>query len=541
MQSKIVFSILLTLIGFFSFSQVKIGQWLDHLSYQYTNSVSKVDSKVYVSNGSGLAVYDERDNRLRKLTKIEGLSDVGVQLLRKNDYNNRLIVVYENTNIDVIKPNDDKDEIVNISDIKRKIIAGKKTINEIYFNDNLAYIACGFGIVVFDTDKLETKDTYYLGSASTNLEVYQVTKNDSALFAATSVGIYYGKIGTNLSFYQNWKPLNTGLASGPYNGIVNFNGTLITNYSEKLKSNTSLMDTLYNYTSSGWVKYTINGNYINSENKKLYDYSKYDKLLILDQFGLQEYTNTGLRLNYVTNYGFNFAQINDAFYENNNKFWLADQKDGLVKSGGAPWTPNEKISVNGPENNLVNDLDIKDGFLAVAPVYLGETFNSQYLRYTPNIYQDGEWSSYKNVIPDSVGDMNAVSIDPNNKDHVAFAAMGYGVVEVNLNQVQGIYTYGNSPLIGYNGTSDIRVTGVAFDKNSNLWMSITLGEKCLAVKKPNNTWTMLDFEQTVVQPYITKVIFDKYDQAWIILARGFGLMVYKDVNGLSQPNTSNTK
>ena len=118
MQSKKIISFIFIFFSLFSFSQVKIGQWLDHLSYSNTNSVSKVESKVYVSNGVGLAVFDERDNRIRKLTKIDGLSDVGIKLLRKNDNNNLLLVIYENTNIDVIKPNDEKDEIVNIADNK---------------------------------------------------------------------------------------------------------------------------------------------------------------------------------------------------------------------------------------------------------------------------------------------------------------------------------------------------------------------------------------------------------------------------------------
>jgi ligand-binding sensor domain-containing protein len=74
-----------------------------------------------------------------------------------------------------------------------------------------------------------------------------------------------------------------------------------------------------------------------------------------------------------------------------------------------------------------------------------------------------------------------------------------------------------------------------------LWASITLGKKCIAVKKTNNTWTLLDFEQFVVNPTVSKIIFDKQDQAWIVLPRNLGLMVYKDVNGLSQPNSSNTK
>ena len=541
MRIKINIFIFLIILKLVAFSQVKPGQWVDHLSYDYSNGVVKVGKTVYASNGFGLSKYDDFDNSIEKLTKINGLSDVGIKLLRKNDYNNKVMVIYNNTNIDVIEPDE---KIVNISDIKRKIIQGKKYINEVYFKDNFAYISCGFGIVVFDTDKLEIKDTYYLGDGISALEVYQVTKNDTAFFAATPSGIFYGKTNTNLSNYQNWKSLNNGIATGPYNAIVNLNGKIIINYSEKLKSNASLKDTLYELTNAGWMKYSINASYINSENKKLYEYSKYNKLLIIDQFGVAEYTSSGTRLIYLSDYGFNdglYAKISDVYFENNNLYWVADENHGLIKSGGGPWALNERIKLNGPSHNLVNDLDIKDGKLVVAPVDLGEVFNSQYQKYRANIYENSEWRSLKNEFPDSIRDVNAVSIDPNNKEHIAFACMASGVVDFNNNKIQGVYTYGNSPLVGINGGSDIRVTGVSFDKNSNIWASITLGKKCIAVKKPNNSWTLLDFEQFVVQPTISKIMFDKSDQAWIILPRNVGLMIYKDVNGLSQPNTSNTK
>ena len=138
MLSKNKLLILLISINLYAFSQVKVGQWVDHLSYNYTNSVSKVGNTVYVSNGQGLAKYNTTDNSIEKMTKIDGLSDVGVQLVRKCDANDALIVIYSNTNIDVIKPDG---SIINISDIKRKSITGNKTINEVYFKGTFAYIA----------------------------------------------------------------------------------------------------------------------------------------------------------------------------------------------------------------------------------------------------------------------------------------------------------------------------------------------------------------------------------------------------------------
>ena len=436
MQVKNIFLLFFLIIGFSSFSQVKIGEWRDHLSYKYANSVTKVGSIVYASNGSGLLKYNEGDNSVEKLTKINGLSDVGVKLLRKNESNNVVLVVYENTNIDIITSDE---RIINFSDIKRKIIQGKKTINEVYCSGNLAYISCGFGIIVYDTEKNEVKDTYYLGNGISNLEIYQVTKNDTAIFAATPIGVFYGTIGKNLSNYQNWLPVNSGLASGPYNSVVNFNGKIITSYSEKLKSNISLKDTLYELTNTGWTKYSINPYFIGNEIRKMYSDSKNSKLFIIDQYGnLAQFDTNGQRTNYITDYGFDDAEINDGYYDN-TKYWVADNRYGLTQTFGA-FSTNERIGINGPDNNSVNDLDIKDGKLTVAPVNLGETFDSQYLMYKPNIYEDGEWRKIN--VPDSIRDLNAVSIDPNNKDNVAYASRSYGILDTKPDQIACVFTYG---------------------------------------------------------------------------------------------------
>lgn len=515
----------------FSFSQVKIGQWADHLSYSYANSVAKVGSIVYVSNGQGLAKYNDSDNSIQKLTKIEGLSDVGISVIKKSDYNDVLIIVYQNSNIDIIKSDG---SVVNISDLKRKIVPGKKNINEVYIKDNIAYLSCGFGIILIDTEKLEIKDTYQIGNGVSFKEVYQTTKTDTAIFAATESGVYYGVVSKNLSNYQNWKSLNTGITAGPYNNIVNFNGLIIANYSARLASNISLADTIFQFNGINWSKYPYK---TNSENKKIYDYSKYGKLLILDQWGLADYTSTGITGDYITTYGFDNASINDGFYENNGNFWLADNRNGLIKSKGA--FNHEKIVLNGPSHNLAKDLAIQDGHLAVAPINLGPTFSYVYNGQKPNLYQNKEWSALSSI-PDTIGDLNCVAIDPKDKTHIAFGSMGQGVVELKNNQFTNIYNTTNSPLIGYAGSNQLWLTGINFDANSNLWALNSGSARSVAVKK-GSTWTNLNFDNIISKPTLSHVIFDKNNQAWIIVARGGGLMVYKDVISLTQPNTSNTK
>ncbi len=531
MQSKKSFLVLFLFLSYFSFSQYKIGQWVDHLSYNNANSVAKVGNLVYVSNGFGLATYNTEDNSVEKLTKINGLSDIGVKLLRKNEYNNYLLVVYDNTNIDVIKPDG---KIINVSDIKRKIIQGKKNINEVHFKGHLAYIACGFGIIVFDTQKMEVKDTYYLGTAQSNLEVNQVTTTDTAIFAATPSGIFYGKISENLSYYQNWKSLHQGIPSGAYNSIVNFKGLILANYS---KPNKLLADTIYQFNGASWRKYPYKSN---STNKKLYDYSSYNKLLVNDQWGVSVINTDGTSPNFTSNYGFDNAMINDVCYEADLKLWFADARYGLIKSSGyGPYYPNEPITLEGAYNNFSKDLDAMDDILALAPIDLGETYDAQYNNSKASIFSDYSWK-YVSPTP-NIPDINSVSIDPRDKNHIAFGCMNSGIMEVKDGNVKAVYNTTNSPLQGIGGGSDLRVTGVSYDKNSNLWASITFGSRAISVLKNNNTWAHLDFSSIISSPTISKIIFDKTNQAWIVLPRNTGLMVYKDVLGLSKPNSSNTK
>jgi hypothetical protein len=122
------------------------------------------------------------------------------------------------------------------------------------------------------------------------------------------------------------------------------------------------------------------------QHKKILDFSYKNRLLIIDQFGAAIYNNQNSRINYLTNYGFDNASINEVFYDNDDLLWVADSRYGLIKSGGANWSPNEQIAVNGPKNNFSNDIEIKDGTLMVAPINLGPTFTNQFRYIKPNIY-----------------------------------------------------------------------------------------------------------------------------------------------------------
>lgn len=522
-------------------AQVKVGQWTDHLNYSNAVSVVKAGSLVYCSNGSGLVKYNTDDNSVEKLTKINGLSDVGVKLLRYNAANQMVVVVYENSNIDLIKDG----TITNFPDIERKTITGDKTINEIHFDGNIGYISCAFGIIKLDLNRIEVKDSYFFGNSGSYFNVNQVTSNDTCLMAATDSGVYVGRSNRLLTNFSNWRKVQ-GLPKGPYNAIVKYDSRILVNYSERRKSDQSLKDTLYQFNGTGWGYFGQKP--FGYEIKRLYDYSNIGRLLMIDQNGAMLLNPSNNNESSVNSYDLNtYAYVNDVFYEDRlpeyRMFYIADARRGLVKSYGNYPEPSIGIPVNGPNTSLANDLEVKEGNLYVASTYLGDLWNNQFNTPYMNVYQNETWTSFYSAMVDTLLDFNCVAIDKNDKTHVAFGSWNKGVVEVRKNIPQRVFATPNSPLgVAFGSVRDNRVGGLAYDYNSNLWVSSSLNNNFLSVLRKGGSWINFDFSLFFSNnPNSGKLMVDKNNQVWIQLARGIGLMVYKPGDTFGAPNYNNTK
>lgn len=175
MKFKIVLTFLFFSVEVISgFSQPVIGAWTDYQSYAHAINVVDAGDKVYCVTEGGLFSYNKTDNSIQKMSGINGLSDVGIQRIAYSKENNLLLITYQNANVDLLIGT----QIFNLADIKRKQIGSDKTINNVLFVGNLAYLSCGFGIVVIDLDGKEIKDTYFIGQEGAYVNV-----NDMAMTA----------------------------------------------------------------------------------------------------------------------------------------------------------------------------------------------------------------------------------------------------------------------------------------------------------------------------------------------------------------------
>ena len=209
-MNKLGLFFFLTILYFNSSAQLANEAWRVHLPYQSNNAITAVGSKLYAGSASGLFTVDVTTGEIERLSKIQGYSDVEVKFVKHQVELGQTIIIYQNTNIDIIDHKSNR--IVNIPDIFMKQIIGEKAINGICFYEEHAYLACSFGIVVIDLNKKQIIDSYQnLGVGGSNLAFNTLSIYQGAIFASAADGIYKASLSaTNLSDFNFWaKEINS--------------------------------------------------------------------------------------------------------------------------------------------------------------------------------------------------------------------------------------------------------------------------------------------------------------------------------------------
>jgi len=195
-------------------SDIAIGEWESHLPYQRTQRVTQSSEKAYYATAESVFIFDKEERSVDFLTKIEGLSETGIQNILYDEVNDQLIVAYFNGVFDIVT----EDEIYRVSDIKDKSeLQGDKLIYDMYIqNGQLLYLATGFGLVEFDLTSFEFGFTMELSQRIDKVDgegnevMILLASDDSDL---TPEGAYVLDVtSTNApGFFQEWKKLDEGL------------------------------------------------------------------------------------------------------------------------------------------------------------------------------------------------------------------------------------------------------------------------------------------------------------------------------------------
>lgn len=506
--------ILLTIFAFGWQSQLQarlpIGEWQAFMAYDKASACTFFNGKVYAVSEGSLFSYDPEDGDIRTFDIVYPMSDVGITHLTACPSQKKLLIIYENGNIDLM---DEQEEVYNITDFKNSNVTDK-TINNVDVKGNKAYMATNFGIVVLDIAKQVISTTYTLDK-----EIVATTVQDDYLMAATAPGdgLYYGKLTDNLLEKDNWT-------------------RMMTNTFTLLKT---VKETIYA---------CIPGHALLTVDPVKHSY----ELLIKDNFTFLKEVNGKLLAGnsagklYIFDSPKQYKQVNipkemtDIAY-GNTTYWLANTNEklsGYKLDENELQLTTEPIELNAPRRNLFYQMFMHNGKLYTCGggIYL----NRYNLPGTIQVLNpQNSWHIYQEEgITDISGkkyqDITSLAVDPHNDSHVFASSAGEGVYEFLQGKLVNIHTPSNSSISSdYRYPDIIRVNGLAYDNDNNLWALCAKADSSISILTKDNRWIKLYHKGIHQISALRGTFFDQRGWMWAVTP-------HYDDNGVFMLNTNGT-
>ena len=506
MNPKLLLFFLLVSISTVATSQsdLRIGQWKDHLPYNGGTTVTQSETRVYYGTEFAiLSIFKSDTSKVEFFSKVDGLSDAGPSWLKYHPGLKTLIIGYKNGNIDLL----DTNGITNINDLERNTsIQGDKSIRKIYIDDgSLAYMSTSFGLVILNLVTGQFTSTVF-----TNTGVNGFTIHDGKYYVATDKGVYcYNpNSGQIIEDFSNWLKI-------PIQGLpVNYISADVATFQGKL------------YAGGGADLYKWNG----SEFEKLYEKEGF-------------FHENGI---------FCAARPTYSIEDETGRIWYADEYPPF-RLAQNNFTPCDDLIYNTPYSGSVSEMEVKNGILYVATGGVSESYSYATNKDGFYTFDRMKWETYNqfNTPELATGDLeNFFRILPHPTENKFYVGSFYGgVVEYDYETFK-VYNDTNSSLQGAVGDeARERVAGMAFDEGRNLWISNYLAPRPLSVLKADGTWKSFDFPCTNITN-VSQLVVDQRGYKWITLySRSAGLVVYDDGGTIDnesddrciQLSTSNTE
>lgn len=504
MNTRIILALLLSAVAASlpAKAQLMNGQWREHLSYNNVRQIIEAKNRIYCATDGGIFFLDKADNTLTKVSKINGLTDVNIRSFAWDSISDIFIIAYDNSNIDIV----DKGKVYNMPDILNKQISAKKTIYSIAIHNRLAYLACGFGVVVLDYQRKEFSDTYIFGPQANYIEVYDIAFTADSLYAATTQGLYSASQSEpNLVDYSKWREIAVEGFSGRSVRFVEATNNEVFTYGESM---------LRKYSNGSW------------KNVRRFWNSVFSVSLIADSI----YVAVIDRLYAMDKNG----NVGFAADGKNNTFFMADS-EGTYWIGGNPFglgrlTETGEIFYSIPDGPAFNIPFFISIYNSSVWVGAGNDQIPWTYRGGSNL-ESGKWSNYTRYTIDgldNVMNFGRIAIDPANPRHVFASSIRQGLIELLDGEVLNFYRDTNSILESIpNYPQDTRIMGMRYDNQGNLWMAAALNNRPFYVIPPNGSIKKLAY--TMEPSHMNDLWPMSNGQKWVCCAAE-GLLVFTDNN-----------
>lgn len=477
--------------------------WTGYFSYNAIKDVSNSSTQVFGAAQNAYFKKDINSSDITKVSTIDGLSGQDItQILHSETYHKTIIGHADGL---IIIVNDIDGSMLNVVDILNKatVPPDKKGINHFMEYQGKIYISTDFGVCVYNLSNMEFGDTYYLGPNGANIEVYQSTVfNNEIYVTANNYGILKASISNpNLIDFNQW----TMVASGNWLFVESTSTKIITQ---------STNGFLYSSTGGGFqVEFFL------PDISKDARYVGGNIIFTLPQV-VKVFDNQLNPIATINNTNGEFGSFSCAT-QINNKVYIGTTLKGLQEVNLSNTTVFNSNSPDGPDRNRVFGVKaFSNGIWTVFGDY-SVSYNPYGLdSYGVSKFQTNQ--GWKTIDYTQLFDAKSISrafVNPKNEKEVYLSSYYSGLLKVDDDVPTQIYNASNSSMVTIPGQvpDDLRVGEIAQDKNGNIWLTNSLVNSPLHVRKASGQWQSytLPCVQNIGSNSYKGLIIDKNGTKWI--------------------------
>jgi streptogramin lyase len=512
-------------------NSLSIGQWRSHLPYNLGRVVTQSAEKIYFATEWSIVTVDKVDESVDFVSKVDGLSNVGIQLIRYNPGSETLIVVYTNSVIDLVKP----DGVFTMNQIRNfDNLVGEKTIYDIFIeNDSTALLGTSYGVSRINTNRNEFAFTTFTG-----IPVRGVHRYNEQIYLATDEGLYRaGTNNINLADFSQWEYLdqNEGFP-------LDYSSRHLASYQGNLYAD--INDTVFVISEQPLQKFQYEEGY-----EVAYLSAEGNHFLI----GLNCISGcSGPRVKYVDANGQEgfiaqscVGRPVNAVEDEQGRIWFGDGFRGYRRVNQLDDENCTVRNYNSPYSEDNREFAIYDNQLWMVAGGVNQTFSNRFLDHGFASFIDGRWSIYnrftrdelkgplKDDPSDDMLDFLTITVHPDNG--IVYAGSFYeGLIEFD-GETMIQYDENNSTLGNAVGdASRTRISGLAFDEENNLWVSNHSAERPLSVLKADGTWQ--SFAPSCRQEEIHQLEVDQNGFKWMVVNNSVAGVILFDEGELDNPS-----
>ena len=450
--------------------------WEVHTSFRETTAITALDDAIWAGTSGGVYRYDLATGEKSRYTVAEGLHGVSVTSIAFDEQNDVLWVGYADGVLDRV--NVINGTVRSFYDIQRNDRFPTRGVNRLVVHGDLLYVLTQFGIVVYDTDRLEVRDTYSqlgtgatAGASVTDMIWHDIDGEDHLVVTTSEQLVAAPAQSANLQDPAAWRTL----------AETDGAGTLL--------SVSAWRDDIYVGAANGVYVWSadigMRLNQVRQANDVRSLVAADGRLYAADRFAVTEISGSGSARRVILD-GRSAPRTLDA---RDGLLWVGDGEAGAAAvpipfpaDAGVPEIVD--IHPDGPYHGLFSEMLVdSDGNLWAAGVQASGT---GVYRMTP----EGRWTSFVGAeVPEFSGRSNFTRIAEAPNGDIWASSIGSGLAHIARDGDITMYDPSNSPLMGPDPASNyIQMRGVAVDSRGTVWSTSALSNRPVMALQSDGTW-----------------------------------------------------